>query len=89
MQVRQTAMTIRHTGIVDSIAQFVGIDRLVAQTAWIQNATVRDSILFGKPFDAGAPHVYRGLSHTAIVEGPLAIHLRRLGAAHRSCAIER
>ena len=23
----------------------------VAQLAWIQNATVRDNILFGKPFD--------------------------------------
>ena len=31
---------------------FQGSIAYVAQQAWIQNATLRDNILFGKPFDA-------------------------------------
>ncbi|XP_067948316.1 multidrug resistance-associated protein 1-like [Watersipora subatra] len=37
----------KHSGIVVSKGQVA----FVAQQAWIQNATVKDNILFGKPFD--------------------------------------
>jgi len=33
------------------VAAIQGSVAYVAQQAWIQNATVRDNILFGKPFD--------------------------------------
>ena len=40
------------TGYIQNDLCFQGSIALVAQQAWIQNATLRDNILFGKEYDA-------------------------------------